>query len=191
MPKTREIELIVDASPLELRERLRGSVRFRLLPYQSSILGTGGLGGRVSPEGFTVSLDDRRVLQSVQAVASGKIEPTATGGSKVTATLGIPPWLTLALRLSLGALPFYLGMVAWLMLQQSGLAVASGFLGVFLAIAVGTVGWMVNRADDSLPELEQRLTRALEGPTQIPGQTESQPQEQGKKKAAGRHKQRG
>lgn len=179
VPKIRELERRVKASPAQIEARLSAQLRYRAFPHTTSILGKGGLAGHASAKGFVVAADERRMMQSVQAVATGEVEDLGDGSSRVRVRVGMPRWVTWLLRASVGMVPVYMGMLAFKLLQEGTPMAAILVLGAMLLTTVGSVGWVVYKADDSVDALVPRIEAtlaALEAPPQQSPQMAQRPQ---------------
>lgn len=180
MPKIQQMERTVNATPAQIEARLTAQLRYRAFPHTTSILGRGGLAGHATAKGFVVAADERRMMQTVQAVATGRVEDLGGGRSRVSVRLGLPNWITWLLRFSVAMVPVYMGMLAFMLLQEGGPAVAALVLGAMLLTTVGSVGWVVHKADDSVAALVPQIEAALDGletpPQQSPQvQADAQP----------------
>lgn len=163
MPRRKQFDLIVPGSPGDVARRLRAQTRWRLLPYQGSLLGRGGLGGRISASGFRVSLDQRDWLQRMTAVASGSLEDRGDGTTRIRGVASLPTWATWYLRAISVVLPLFAA-------TAIGLGIAEGspdLLVLFSTFTAGVlimlpaIGWNVAHANDQVDPLVDHLTQAL------------------------------
>ena len=169
MPRKQEFEFSSDASPEEVAAALEERTRFRLFPYQASVLGGGErpFGGRVGKESFRIALDPRSFFQHSQAVAVGKIDETATGGSRVSGMASLPVEITRLYRLMYLTMGFFMALAATGAVSEGGAtglalaAVGIGALVSWLLIGIPFFGWHVSKADAQVPELVSQLEAAV------------------------------
>jgi hypothetical protein len=163
MPKQRGFEFVVDGTPAEVADRLKRRTRFRLMPYQSSPLGRGGLGGRVSASGFRVALDPRGLVQMSQAVAVGELVPEGVGHTRVRGVAGLPDWVTWGLRATFPAIGVAVGAIVVAASGDASIPLwVAGVYGV--AATVGSVigvGWHVANADQQVEPLVDAVRESL------------------------------
>lgn len=179
MPKSRSFRFVVPGSPAEVKTRLSARTRLRPLPHQTSVLGSGDLGGRVTRKGFTVSNDDRAVLRRLVAVATGTFVDRGDGTTLVEGVIGMQTWVTWSLRLGALAVPvfalFALFQVFFTGAGLSFLALFAVGMAGMLALAVASTGWQVTNVEGGIDALHARLESAL-GATHAA--TETQPEVQ-------------
>ncbi len=166
MPKSLQIDQTSPLSPAELESRLSTATRWSLLPFQGSpFKGTKPLKGRVRADRVRVGLSKRDWWTLLQPVFRGRIEPTASGGSRLVGDLGIPPWLVWELRAAvLVVLPLGMMAAAWPLSQELGTTGLIG-AGVFALVSVVAtilgIGLQVSHAEGQLPELEATLCEVV------------------------------
>ncbi|MCB9678968.1 MAG: hypothetical protein H6737_27955 [Alphaproteobacteria bacterium] len=164
MPKSRTFDFVVPGTPAEVAKRLEAQTRFRPFFHQSSVLGKGGFGGRVSESGFAVSDDPSTMVRRLQAVASGTFEDRGDGTTRVTGTCGMPTWVTWALRLGSLWIPVFAigGLLAILADGEvSSAPVFALMTSIFAAIAVLVVGASVNQVEAGVDPLVDRIEESL------------------------------
>jgi hypothetical protein len=176
MPRTRRVDFTVPASPDAVAARLKAHSRWRLIPYRGSWLGGGQpLGGRVSATGFRLALDPRDLRQRAQAVAIGAIAPDGAGGARITADVGMPPWVTQLFRVTWVASLCLLAAAIYLVTTSAAPALASetAMIGLLLAVAFSSsvfgIGANVVHADDQIDALAATLHAIANGsPAALP-----------------------
>lgn len=167
MPRLVRFDFVVDGAPAEVARRLKAQTRFRLLPYQSSFLGRGGLGGRVRDDGFRVALDDRQLVQTAQAVAIGTFTPEGPGRTRVRGEVGLPTGATWGLRLAVLGVVTAVGVVGATLFSAADLApvTAAAGLAAYAAFAAGIgvvgIGRQVANADAQVEPALDRLQTTL------------------------------
>jgi len=162
MPKTLEIEQFSDLSPDELEAALKDDTRFSLFPYQGSpLVGNVRLKGRVKKDKVKVGLTKRDWWTFLQPIFQGRIEPVASGGSKLVGTAGMPMWIVWYMRIASAVfVPLAILAAAWPLLSEAGtqgMVMAAVFTLVAVLGTVLGVGLNVSHAEKQLPELEATL----------------------------------
>lgn len=164
MPRTTKFSFIVPGAPEEVAQRLTAARRFRLMPFQGTVLipKDRPLAGRVGEDRFALALNKRDWLTLMQAVAKGALQETPEG-TRVEGEAGMPSWVTWGLR-GVSVLSFISLVVgAYLLVTAAGgegvgaAVLASGAM--MLALVLG-IGLNVRNADDQIPELISSLERA-------------------------------
>lgn len=172
MARVRRIERFVPLPPEAVADRLREHTRWSLLPGQGSVLtdGDAPLRGRVSSDGFTVSLNQRDLMGRVQATARGRLR-MAPGGTKVEATVSVPPGMLWYMRIVPIVVPLLLIGAAITLFVSGAPLEAVGLLFALLvmvmSISVGSIGLHMNNADaqvDPLTEQVEALLTAIPSP---------------------------
>lgn len=168
MPKTQQFSFTVPGTPEQVAERLKSDTRFRLTPFQGSILVPTDkpLAGRVGKDSFAVAVNKRDWWTLMQAVARGELQE-GPGGTRVQGQAGLPVWVTWQLRIAtVLALLAGVGGVVGVMVGSQGLGgapLAALFLCVILFATVLGIGLNVRNADEQVPELMARLEAAALG----------------------------
>ncbi len=168
MPKKQTFSFVVPGSPEDVALRLKQRTRWRLFPFQGSVITPTDrpLAGRVGKDRFAVAVNKRDWWTLMQAVASGELEATA-GGTRVTGEAGMPTWVTWQLRLAtIAALIAGAGGVGAIATGASGFegpAMMAVFMSVVLIATVFGIGLNVKNADEQVPELVAQLEDAALG----------------------------
>lgn len=180
MPKKVQFDFVVPGEPRQVSERLSTKTRKRLFPHQTSMLGKGELGGRVSEEGFTVSEDPRSFFRTLVPVASGELVDRGDGSTRVRGIAGMPDWVAWSLRVGFLSVPaFALFSIASILLSGGDVSLSASFAGLMammLTFAVATIGWQVNKADEGLEPLVDKLRDATGAVSDEPPPTHREPE---------------